>query len=433
VPPARDRSRTLGIALTVAGGVFLLTLPWQRQQWQETQRLRRETRLQQARLQSIQAQQSQHRDAQQRVEQTPDDVGAALEGAAAVIARGDQAGALAILRPLESRLKDVAILREDARLAGALAGLYERLGWIDRALVYSERGVRLAPESPEALIRLAFLEAALGWQTRAYRHAEAAAKRAPDAAEPYLVMALLRDQGGAATEAEKSLRSALARRPDDWHILLLLTRNLMAQRRYDDAQKTLDVGLKRAPAEPSLLSAHADLLLQRARNQAGDDRASLTKALEAIQRYQRLVPDSQEAHFLAGQALLALGDTGGALTEWRTIYAVRPDFPKLRASLGRLLVRLGKREEGQRIIRDGEIERRESSEYNRLVMDASTEKGGPEPHRQLARWAQAHGRLPRAILEWEQVLARVPGDAEAARERRRCIDARETAVQRPRR
>ena len=64
----------------------------------------------------------------------------------------------------------------------------------------------------------------------------------------------------------------------------------------------------------------------------------------------------------------------------------------------------------------GEAMRSDGTEYNRLVTTAGMNLENPERHRELARWCQAHGRLSRSILEWEQVLRLRPEDAEAMRE-----------------
>jgi cytochrome c-type biogenesis protein CcmH/NrfG len=90
-----------------------------------------------------------------------------------------------------------------------------------------------------------------------------------------------------------------------------------------------------------------------------------------------------------------------------------PGFSELGYQLGRLLIERGERARGQRLIDEDRRARAEAAEFNRLVIVAGTDPKNPEHHRHLARWCMKHGRLARAILEWQEVLDRLPHDAEA--------------------
>jgi Flp pilus assembly protein TadD len=205
----------------------------------------------------------------------------------------------------------------------------------------------------------------------------------------------------------------------------------MSQRRYDDALAIAQEGLSANPADPDLLSARAEALLERALGRSGSpDSAGIKAALEAARRYQQIAPENDNARVLIGKALRGLGDEAAAAREWEAAYAAQPDQPNLAVNLGRLLIRQGQVEKGKQLIAAGEAARAESTEYNRLVTTAGMDLNNPEKHRALARWCQARGRLSRAVLEWEQVLRFRPEDAEAKRERERCIALRDQATSR---
>jgi Flp pilus assembly protein TadD len=431
LPPRRAHVILLVLALTVV--VFLVTLPWQRRQWEQTRRLREETAAQETRIRDVRAQQAAARAAETRLKgASAGDLNARLDAARALLSHGDTTGAGNLLQEAEAAAVADPMLSHDAGLATSLAGLYQEVGWFDRALANAQRAVQLAPKDVAALVRLAVIEAQLGWSASCRAHVTQALALAPQAAEPHIALALMNDQVGANKEAEKELMAADRARPGDARIRLLLFRNRMNQRRYDDALEMVEVALRAHPADPALLSARAEALLERALSQPGKpDKTILRAALEAIQRYQQIVPEDTSTHVLMGKALRGMGDDAGAVREWETAYAAQPDQPDLAVNLGRLLVRQGQAERGGQLITAGEAARSDATEYNRLVTTAGMDLENPAKHRALARWCQAHGRLPRAILEWEQVLRLRPGDAEAMRERKRSVALRGQASARP--
>jgi hypothetical protein len=52
-------------------------------------------------------------------------------------------------------------------------------------------------------------------------------------------------------------------------------------------------------------------------------------------------------------------------------------------------------------------------EYMKLVTTAGQDMPNAEAHKAVARHCMQHGRIPRAILEWQHVLTLLPGDKEA--------------------
>ena len=425
-PPAPRARRPLIFLFCFALLAFLFSLPWQRQQWEKARRMQEETRVQQLRLNEVTARQEQDTKAGIRLQNAPiTDLSARMDAAQALLSRGDVNGAAKLLQQVETAALADPARASDPALAATLAGLFQQTGWIDRALVNAQRAFRLAPNNLAAVLRLALLEAQLGWQDDCREHLALARKISPNAAEPYLGLALLNDQIGARDEAEKELMTADKLRPGDASIALLLYQNRLEHRRYDAALTAVEEALRLHPADPGLLNARAEALIERALSQAGKvNPAQIQAGLEAAQTYQKLAPDDPNIHFLIGKALLGKGDEAGAAREWEQLYALSPGQPKLELNLGRLLIRRGERERGKRLMEAGERGRAEDAEYNRLAIAAGAGRSDPEAHRALARWCQARRRFSRAILEWEQVLRLHPGDAEAARERAVCAATR---------
>ena len=92
--------------------------------------------------------------------------------------------------------------------------------------------------------------------------------------------------------------------------------------------------------------------------------------------------------------------------------------------MGQLLVRQGQRARGEVLLARSRELRRSGEEYTRWISNTRDDFKNPEQHRKFARWCQKEGRLPRAIIEWEQVLVLLPQDAEAKSNRELCIAQR---------
>lgn len=410
--PTKGRSLVfvvLGVVVLVAA----ITIPWQRRQWAELARARSHAAAQEQRLRDVRGRRTELQRIEAALEQSPQNLETRLEAARSFLSSGDSARAAEILQKIEREAAADPALAKDAALAGALSSLYERIGWQDKALEQAEKAYRLEPDSVDSLIRVAFLEALLGWQKQCQAHVREAVRRAPESAEPHLAQALVFDQIGGLPAAEKELREADRLRPGDWRIQLLLARNRMAQQRYDEALASLETALAAAPAEAALVAAQADALLQKVEALPKRPADLLARAEAAARRYLEMAPESPEATFLMGRALYLKGDLPGAKRYWEQVYARQPDFGRLRIGLGTLLARTGDRARGAKLLEEARRDQEIGNEYHRLVTAAGQQRDDADAHRQLARHCRAHGRIPRAIVEWQQVLRIVPGDKEA--------------------
>lgn len=421
VAPRQSR-RPLFLVLGALGVGYLLSLPWQRQQWARVEALRAETRSQQARLETLQQLKSRGTETERALEQSPASQETLFQATEAALAQNNRPRATQLLGQLEETLGS----EPDLAACIALSQLYQRLGWLDKGLAYAERAVALDPDSPAALVPLTFLEAHLGWLERAWPHLKKAQTLDPEAPGIHSAQALLHDQMGAYDDVEKSLLAALKQSPEDWATRILLARNQLAQKRYTAALATLAEAEKVAPGQPGILSAQVEAQFGQAQQTAQGDPKLLETALERARNYAALSPDSaRDAHYWIGKILLAQKKEREALAEWERAYTPDTDNQMLLIGMGQLLVRLGERGRGEQLLTRSRTLRQSGEEYTRWIANTRDDFENSELHRKFARWCQKEGRLPRAIIEWDQTLRLVPNDPEALKNRTLCLSQRQ--------
>ena len=387
----------------------LLTLPWQIRNWREAAALRRDASRQQAYLQQLQQAQSNLRQAHNALRAAPTDPNAQLALAAQLTQNQDFPGAAAQLKALEPAAK------QSADLSGAAAGLYQKIGYIDRAVALARQAHQLAPASPEAALRLGVLDMQIGWQAPGQALLNQAALALPLSAEPHLALALAANQSGAYKEAEKELLLADRLRPGDWHIQALLADNRSAQGRNTEALQSLAEAQKLAPQEAELYAKQAGVLLTQARTQGAGKKIEIAPIIQAARQGLTLNPNNAEAHNTLGLAYRDAGQEAEARREWEQAYALAPNDPVLGYNLGRLRIAQGDRTSGLQLLAEAARLAHDNAEYDRLVILTGSTPNNPQRHQQLAQWCMTHHHVSRAIFEWQEVIRLLPRDAEARR------------------
>jgi len=418
-------SRLLLILLGVVGVAYMVSLPWQRQQWEVTRKIREENALQEARIRALEKEHETVRTAESRLQTGGGDTSSRLDAIRIILSQGDSRRGGALLREIEKDAFEGSNPTGTAALASTLAGMYQDAGWVDRALINAQRALDRDPNSVEALLRIGVIEAQVGWQQECRAHIEMASKLAPQAAEPHIALALLYEQVGAYKQGEQELLAASKLRSNDEHILQLLFRNQMSQGQYDKALETAQQALKLFPTSLAFLGGRAEAMVEQALSIPGKpDKARFQEGMELVQQYIRLSPDNMNAHFLLGRIYQRLGDEESALREWEMVFASDQKTPTLAINLGRLLVRKGDRQRGQQMLEAGEKQRAEGTDYNRLLITAGMMRNDIDKQKEFARWCQERKRYSHALLGWNQVLKLKPDDAEAQREIAVCIERR---------
>ena len=393
------------LALVLLG--FLASLPWQVRNWREASALKQDASRQQAYLQQLQQSRDALRHAQDALRAAPDDPSARLALAQKLTQSGDVPGAAAQLHTLEPAAM------HSADLAGAVAELYQKIGTIDRAVTLARQALRLAPDSPQAALRLGVLDMQIGWQIPGQTLLNRAARALPNSAEPHLALALAANQSGAYKDAERELMTADRLRPGDWHIATLLADNRAAQGRDAEALRSVADALRLAPQEPNLYAQQAHIELDQARTQAAGKTPDIAAVIQSARQCLALDPDNAGAHDTLGRAYREAEFGTDARREWERAHALAPGDALLGYNLGRLRIEQGDRAAGQMLLAEATKARADSEAYDRLVVAAGERPGDADGHRRLARWCQAHGQLSRAIFEWQEVSALLPQDSEA--------------------
>jgi len=415
---AQPRNRFLLIVLGIVLLASLVSLPWQIRNWREASALRRDAARQQAQLRQLQQAHDALRQAQDALRAAPTDPNAQLALAAQLAQNRDLPGAAAQLRALEP-----AAMRS-ADLAGAAAELYQKIGDIDRAVALARQALRFAPDSPQAALRMGVLDMQIGWQAPGLALLNRAARALPASAEPHLALALAANQSGAYKDAERELAQANRLRPGDWHIAALIADNRNAQGRDAEALQSVADALRLAPQEAALYAQQARIRLDQARTQTAGKTPDIAPAVQSARQCLALDPYNAGAHDTLGLALRDAGLGADARREWEQAHALAPGDPALGYNLGRLRIEQGDRAAGLRLLADAARAAQDKAAYDRLVVIAGDVPTDPVRHRQLARWCQAHHHLSRAIFEWQEVLARLPQDAEARQSAARLLAQR---------
>ena len=404
--------RVLGLfAFVLIAGIA--SIPWQMKQWKATSDARRQRQAYEKHLTALTSQNAEAKDIEASLADTGVTIETRMEAARFFLSHGNSKRAAQLLQELSNSARKDPALGKDEAFHGGISSLYERIGWQDKAMEHARTALRIAPDSVSSILRVAFLEALLGWQKDCQSHVTNAKALEPASAEPYLASALVLEQIGSLKAAEQDLIKADTHRPDDWRINLLLGRNRISQARFDDAIATLDKTAKLAPNESSVTAAKVDAILGKYKARS-EGREHLLKDAEVVAKYYlEQSPDSPDAQYQLGRIYQLMGRDSEAKNLYATVYAKSPDTGQLRIQYGTLVVRAGNRDLGSKILGEARDEQTIGDEYMKLVTTAGQDMPNAEAHKAVARHCMQHGRIPRAILEWQHVLTLLPGDKEA--------------------
>jgi tetratricopeptide (TPR) repeat protein len=203
-----------------------------------------------------------------------------------------------------------------------------------------------------------------------------------------LNLALVGLANGQTNKSEKYLRQAIGAQQDNVDANLLLSRLLLAQRRFHEAVEALD---KAGRINPSLIEVHCNKAA--ALNEIGNYQCAKESALLAL----KLNPKHPESNLTFGNILFNLGDYGSACEAYRRTLSCAPGHIGAWLGLGNSLVKLCEYEEAL------------------AVLGPLVERNPPLAGAFLAR-ANAYAdtkRYAEALNDYEKALALHPGLAEA--------------------
>jgi tetratricopeptide (TPR) repeat protein len=321
---------------------------------------------------------------------------------------GDRRGAIVALRALHT------VTARSSDVAEQVSRLYDTLGFPDRALFYARQAVRLAPDAPTALLRLADLEQRASLPQEAGQHLRQAAAAAPTVLEIQAALAQYLESEEHPVEAERHWHTSIALDPQNPGLLSALAANLGKQKRYAEARATIDRALALAPEAGGGWFQRAALAREEARIDPARAPALNREAEDALGRCLEFQPGFAPALFVRGCMAEERGDDIQARASLEPAYQAAPDLPTLRVRLAQVLLRTGDAARGEALLRDQQARDTRAEKSRQRFGRLGERTSDPETHRALARWCFAQRDSARAALAWAEVLRLKPGDTEAA-------------------
>lgn len=196
---------------------------------------------------------------------------------------------------------------------------------LQQELEKREAALRLAPESPEALVAVSEVLLDLGRTAEALQAAERAAAVAPGAAAAQGVLGYALLQAGRPEEAAAHLKGAAEAQPDSPRWLLGLALLALAQRDSTPAVGLLERAAALAPQDPRLPA-----YLAAAHLRGGNLQAAAAAAAVAV----RLGPEDYLTAVYQAYVFLAQGDAPAAVAAAQRAVAAAPDSALAQEALG---------------------------------------------------------------------------------------------------
>jgi len=325
-----------------------------------------------------------------------------------------------------------------------------------------EKAVALKPDATAPLRVLADTYASIG-DERAVETYRRAISREPEVAANRAGLAEFYWQVGQTASGNQAMDEALARFPDNPDLLARYGRALVEQERFLDGAAKLEAARKHGAQGVALLLLLGDAYRQGGRSDealeiftaaarenasSADARAELGRALSRAGAYDRALPELEAAVQLNpksadllldyGRALESLGRLDDAEAAYRRAVKLAPNLPRGHYALGRLLVRQGRKAEGDAELaahrklyerglklvseadsRTGEVSLAWAELHQGKVEDALARFSGfPESVDTLLGRAEALSRLDRhaeALRTLERARALAPDDARVER------------------
>lgn len=331
----------------------------------------------------------------------PQDAGAVLNLAEFLVSqeRADEA-----VRLLQAKSGGAV---ESLPLRTALIRLHLQRGQTEEAARAAEDLLAVQPEEPAALglAGQAFLQA--GKPERAVAAFERLAEKDPKALGPNLALASALSAAGETERARDVLTGAQAAHPKDSRPTVALVALEMQADRYEPALAAIGRLEETAPVVAARLRTELRL---RQYQKTGEAKAELDQAIAALERIVAENPDEHQSRLLLGTALITLEDWAAAephfaaLVEafpddalvlnnlaWikselgrpdaldyaRRAHAAAPNSPPVADTLGWLLVRDGKLDEGLSVLREAAAQAPDSPDIQ-YHLAVALQKSGEE-------------------------------------------------------
>jgi len=299
-----------------------------------------------------------------------------------------------------------------ARAPYHLGMLYLTHGYETDAVMPLEAAAALAKDDPQAQVNAALACLRTGRLAEARKYAHAALRLDPERPDPYLLMARLNANYGTASQAIEDAKKYLERSPNPVPGYYLLGR--LYARRADRANAEL--WLKRA-VEANPDNAEFWLALGRVYYELfGASRAE--EGIRCFEKALSLNPDYWEAHLTMGRALASKRQWKEAVTHLEAAVSNAPQPLSLYYDLGQALLKIGRREEGRKMLAEFQRYKVSKSDYmNGYQRLSRAIEAAPKDRARryaLARFCLSYGQYGAAELTLRET-ARLLGEDETLR------------------
>ncbi len=392
------RMRSLLVLLLVLGGVYVALLPWLRRLNAETERINREQRA--AKTLPNQIVSTKLDEAHAAVTRAPNDPQARLNLASLFSEMGN-------LREAAAQAETVVRLRPtDTAALLFLAQVYQRDHRYDPAIQTYRALLALSPDDSQAAAGLSLIYLAFGWTSDARSVLERAIRAAPSDLHLKVALALVAVQHSDYHEAEKQLLLVRRLAPENAALWIPLIDLYIKSHRFTDAIKVSQDALAQMPNDVRLLNGMGQAFL---------DSGDAANAEAAFRRVLDLDRDNIVAHHRLALCAKAARNPQDAVRHLEYVEKRAPEFEKTRLLLGQLYLQLHRTEEGQRLLREYESQRKAAQKHSRIGLIVSMNPKSADAHWQMALLYKEENDTPRMVVELRKTVELKPDHAGAKR------------------
>ncbi|MCW3055345.1 MAG: Tetratricopeptide repeat [Chthonomonadales bacterium] len=290
----------------------------------------------------------------------------------------------------------------------ALARLYKEMGrYEDRESKVLLRLIALHTQNALVYLRLGQIYMGLNWLEPARPLLEKSLKLNPNSTAGQIEMAHYLFLRGNANQAISQLQTLHIKAANDVVVANLLGQYYLAMHNYTAAETALRETLHLQPADRDLEVELAFVLMQQNRPAVLPEAIALLQGVAASGRRQ------VEAYTWLGRIYENQNRTAEAITSYEKAVQLQPSFENVSMALGRLYLRQGKKQEGERLVHFYQQIKQNSADYALARELLAQHPDDANAHAKVAGWYMRMKEYPNAISEWKKVLELRPGDAPA--------------------
>ncbi len=292
-----------------------------------------------------------------------------------------------------------------------LARLYKEAGrYEDRECNVLRRLIALHTQNSLVYLRLGQIYLGLNWLEPARPLLDTSLKLNPTSTPGQIEMAHALFLRGNVNQAISLLQALHHKAVGDTVIANLLGQYHLAMHDFPAAEAVLRETLRLQPSDRDLQVELAFVLMQQNRPEVLPEAISLLQGV--IASGQRQV----EGYTWLGRIYENQNRTAEAIVSYENAVRLQPSFENVSMALGRLYLRQGKKQDGERLVHFYQEIKQNSADYSLTRELLAQHPDDAKAHAKVAGWYMRMKEYQNAIMEWKKVLELRPGDATARRQ-----------------